>query len=216
MELYRSGLIDDEIAKKLGVNRSTVAAWRSRNNLPPNGGNKIRRDFDKALELYKQGDTDGEIAKKTGNNKATIASWRKRNGLSPNMKIGMKSRIDSETAQKMYKDKASDSDIAKALGMNVSSVRYWRKIHNLPANYDNRGKPREKKEKPKKLPVMVRVVRCKDCKHYHADIGWCDIHSHFIGSEGEACHTWESSDWKMFDEDYYCKDGERRDNDATD
>ena len=54
------------------------------------------------------------------------------------------------------------------------------------------------------------VVCCGACKNYHKNTGWCDIHSHFIGSEGEACHPWESADWKMFDEDYFCKDGERR------
>ena len=66
----------------------------------------------------------------------------------------------------------------------------------------------------KRIPAedLAEVVRCGKCKHYHKEIGWCDIHSHFVGSEGEFCHPWESSDWKMFDEDYFCKDGERKDN----
>lgn len=53
------------------------------------------------------------------------------------------------------------------------------------------------------------TVHCRDCKKYHKDIGWCDEHSHFILHD-EFCHPWESSDWKMFPEDYYCADGERK------
>ena len=56
----------------------------------------------------------------------------------------------------------------------------------------------------------VEVVRCKDCKHWHEEIGWCNEHSHFIGAEGEACHPWESSDWKMLDADDFCSYGERK------
>ena len=57
---------------------------------------------------------------------------------------------------------------------------------------------------------FVQVVRCKDCKHYHKDTGWCDEHSHFVNLDGEACHPWESAEWKMFDEDDFCSNGERR------
>ena len=66
---------------------------------------------------------------------------------------------------------------------------------------------------------VVEVVRCKDCKYWHEETGWCYQHSHFIkyGENGVAfCHPWESADWKMFDADYFCKDGERRDNNAAD
>ena len=56
----------------------------------------------------------------------------------------------------------------------------------------------------------VPVVRCKDCKHWHEETGWCTKHSHFIGCDGMACHPSQSSEWKMFDADYFCKDGERR------
>lgn len=56
----------------------------------------------------------------------------------------------------------------------------------------------------------VSVVRCKDCKHYNKKIGWCDYHSHFIDSDGNACHPWESSDWKIFTDDDFCSDGERK------
>lgn len=56
----------------------------------------------------------------------------------------------------------------------------------------------------------VEVVRCKDCKHWHADTAWCYHHSHFIDDEGGACHPWESPNWKMFDENDYCSYGERK------
>ncbi len=54
------------------------------------------------------------------------------------------------------------------------------------------------------------VVRCKGCKHWHEEIGWCNQHSHFVGEDGEACHPWESSEWKMLNEDDFCSYGERR------
>lgn len=56
----------------------------------------------------------------------------------------------------------------------------------------------------------VEVVMCKDCKHWHEETGWCAHHSHFIDSEGEACHLWESANWKMFDDNDYCSYGERK------
>lgn len=54
----------------------------------------------------------------------------------------------------------------------------------------------------------VPVVRCAECQRYHEEIGWCDIHSHFICG-GEFCHPHESEEWKMFDKDYFCADGKR-------
>ena len=59
---------------------------------------------------------------------------------------------------------------------------------------------------------FTEVVRCKDCKHLHEDTGWCYHHSHFIGSEVEACHPWESNDWKMLSDDDFCSYGERKGN----
>jgi hypothetical protein len=57
---------------------------------------------------------------------------------------------------------------------------------------------------------VVEVVRCKNCKHWHEDTGWCYHHSHFMGDKGEFCHPWESANWKMFDGDDYCSDGEKK------
>lgn len=60
----------------------------------------------------------------------------------------------------------------------------------------------------------VAVVRCRDCKYWHKDTDWCDHHSHFITSEGAACHPWESVNWKMFDENDFCSYGERKADDG--
>jgi hypothetical protein len=61
----------------------------------------------------------------------------------------------------------------------------------------------------------VEVVRCKDCKHWHEETGWCYHHSHFVDTNGGFCHPWESTDWKMLNADDFCSYGERRNN-ATD
>lgn len=55
---------------------------------------------------------------------------------------------------------------------------------------------------------VTPVVRCKECKHWHEELGWCDKHSHFVDADGEFCHPWESAEWKMFAGDYFCKDGD--------
>lgn len=51
---------------------------------------------------------------------------------------------------------------------------------------------------------------CHECKSWHEETGWCDKHSHFVDRLGDFCYPEESGDWKMFDADYFCKDGERR------
>ena len=61
----------------------------------------------------------------------------------------------------------------------------------------------------------VPVIRCKNCKHWHEETAWCNKHSHFIDCEGGFCHPWESGTWKMFDENDYCSDGERRENEIN-
>lgn len=62
---------------------------------------------------------------------------------------------------------------------------------------------------------VVPVVRCKDCKNYHADIGWCNGHSHFIDADGDFCHPFEGHEWKMFEPDFFCADGDRRRDDGN-
>lgn len=65
------------------------------------------------------------------------------------------------------------------------------------------------------LPTIdaVPVVRCRECKYYHADTGWCDQLSYFQTSDGEPCSPAESMDWKMFQENDYCSMGQRKEAD---
>lgn len=44
-------------------------------------------------------------------------------------------------------------------------------------------------------------VRCKECKHYHEETGFCEEHS---------CFCKEDMEWNMFAEDDFCSYGERR------
>lgn len=64
----------------------------------------------------------------------------------------------------------------------------------------------------KSMPTIsaVPVVRCRECKHYHSDTGWCDQLSYFQTSDGEPCSPAESMDWKMFQENDYCSMGQRK------
>ena len=39
-QLYNQGLIDKEIAEKVGVKYSSIAEWRKQRNIPANGGGK--------------------------------------------------------------------------------------------------------------------------------------------------------------------------------
>jgi hypothetical protein len=48
---------------------------------------------------------------------------------------------------------------------------------------------------------VVPVVRCKDCKHWHEETGFCEEHSRFDSF---------GMDWNMFAEDDFCSYGERR------
>ena len=50
---------------------------------------------------------------------------------------------------------------------------------------------------------LVEVVRCKDCKYWHEEIGWCDENSHFFN---------DGMNWDIFEADDFCSYGERKDN----
>lgn len=52
----------------------------------------------------------------------------------------------------------------------------------------------------------IPLGHCRNCQKWHRDEGWCDEHSHFVDSNGGACHPWESSNWKIYDENYFCAD----------
>lgn len=58
-------------------------------------------------------------------------------------------------------------------------------------------------EQLQNLPAVdaVEVVRCKDCKHWNEETGFCEQRSHF--SENGM---W----WDVYGEEEFCSDGERR------
>lgn len=56
----------------------------------------------------------------------------------------------------------------------------------------------------------VEVVRCKDCRHWREDIGWCDINSHFVDDNDAPCSPEDSPNWRMFNANDFCSYGERR------
>lgn len=57
----------------------------------------------------------------------------------------------------------------------------------------------------------VPVVRCKDCKLWHEETGFCEKHSFFIDSDGVCCSPAESPNWTMTDPNDFCSYGERKD-----
>lgn len=64
--------------------------------------------------------------------------------------------------------------------------------------------------------VKTDVVYCKDCKHYSNEPdGWCDKHSHAIGSVEYYPGGCLMDEWTMFDPDDYCSWGERMDGDTV-
>ena len=52
----------------------------------------------------------------------------------------------------------------------------------------------------------AEVVRCKDCKHWSIETGWCEAHSHFF-NDGMC--------WDIFCENDFCSYGERKDNEGN-
>lgn len=47
----------------------------------------------------------------------------------------------------------------------------------------------------------VEVVRCKDCRHWNEETGFCNLHSHF---------SMDGLDWDVFNDDDFCSLGERK------
>ncbi|GAG77792.1 unnamed protein product [marine sediment metagenome] len=87
IELYDQGLIDREIAEKLGVHFSTVNKHRTRLGLKAKGSNRAFTD-QQLIDLYEQGFSDREIAEKLGVSGALVGRHRKRLGLEAIRKKG--------------------------------------------------------------------------------------------------------------------------------
>lgn len=125
---------DSEIAKKANRCNVTIYNWRKRNNLAPNGWQKLTaKELQDIREMYYKGLNDCEIAKKINRSQETICRWRKKNNLIPN---GL-NRITAEQFQdihEMYLAGFNDYEIGETIGTNKSNIRHWRKVNKLPAN----------------------------------------------------------------------------------
>ena len=53
------------------------------------------------------------------------------------------------------------------------------------------------------IPVVdaVEVVRCRDCRHWNEETGFCNLNSHF---------SMDGLDWDVFNDDDFCSQGERK------
>ena len=189
-ELYEKGA-------KIYLGGKAIVVEPSKYREPKEAKPRTKLDYDKAMELYKQGCTDKEIAAGIGCKKETIQLWRRKHNLKPNLKVGMKSKIDHELAMQHYKMGENDHEIGAAVGMSAHAIRYWRKLHKLPANHPQGSL---KKEKKKKLPVVVKVVRCAGCKYWWRSAELCTHEKCCHG--GTACVNAPA--------DHYCGYGERK------
>ena len=60
---------------------------------------------------------------------------------------------------------------------------------------------------------VSEVVRCKDCKYYDKETGFCLNHSYFKDSDGMSCSPADSRDFTFFNEDDFCSYGKMKDGD---
>ena len=120
-------------------------------------------------------------------------------------------KIIESTIDSIYKDIVKKKDdaifaeIQSSFGVELDRGELIRALRYDREQYD-------KGYADGKADANAELVRCKDCKHWHEETSWCTQHSHFIGFDGMACHPSQSSEWKMFDAEHFCKDGERKDN----
>ncbi len=86
-KLHALGLVDREIAMRIGKAQSTVQKIRVKMGLEANG---VTRVIDRTLvkNLYDRGYNDCEIARKVVCSSLSVFGWRQRNNLPPNAKRG--------------------------------------------------------------------------------------------------------------------------------
>lgn len=73
--LYDEGLLDDEVAARVGVSRHAVGRWRRRNGLPANGGNNARRRV-KAIDPPPPASETDQIKHTESGDEGTLESVR--------------------------------------------------------------------------------------------------------------------------------------------
>ena len=136
LEMYMEGKSDAEIAKASGCDKSTVYAWRHRNELPANEQErKSKYDEEKFRELWEQGLSDHKIARAMGCTESTVARWRHGEGLKSR---AYDRKIDYGKVMKLYEEGLNDLQIAVALGCGETTIGRWRKDNNLPSQREIR------------------------------------------------------------------------------
>jgi hypothetical protein len=115
-------------------------------------------------------------------------------------------------------DSSSLKRYSVALSKAIHAMQEMQKIEDMKPLVLNAKTAEEMRQmlqevgklKPTIFPAEPTILHCWECGHWNEEIGWCKIHSHFITSDGEACHPWESSEWKMFNAEDYCSSAERK------
>lgn len=133
MPLYREGLSDAEIGRRLFWSAGTVSHWRAKNGLPANKPraprkNPNRVDVEKMLDLHKSGLLNAEIAEQLNISVSYVRTWLFRKGLKAN-RIANK---QFNRYQELYNEYKNDSEIAELCGVTSSAVQHWRRKRNLP------------------------------------------------------------------------------------
>lgn len=136
--LYREGLNDRTIARRLNVTEYRVRAWRQENGY----GKRVQHTFSEetARRLYEAGMTDEKAAKELGIATNTYKKWRLANHLE-------RKRVDrrSERMMSAYLDGLTDTQAAKELGITRDTMQKWRTRNGLPPQRTARYADRNKK-----------------------------------------------------------------------
>lgn len=87
LALYRQGLSDREIGKRLYLNNTTIFMWRKINHLPANHPRVPylpMEEEQRRMEAYRKGLTNKEMAAELGLTRECVRDWVARRGLKGN------------------------------------------------------------------------------------------------------------------------------------
>lgn len=84
LRLYRSGMLDREIARELGVSATAINNWRKDEGLPSNAPPRRTPDGEAIRALHAQGLNDREIARQLDMRAVAVCKWRHKHGLPSN------------------------------------------------------------------------------------------------------------------------------------
>ncbi len=84
LRLYRSGMLDREIARELGVSANAVNCWRKGEGLPSNAPPRRTPDGEAIRALHAQGLNDREIGRQLDMRAVAVCKWRHKHGLPSN------------------------------------------------------------------------------------------------------------------------------------